>query len=110
MEKRFKIKASDIKVLAEGYGYGLATNRITVDGMKVGYMYREGPDNDTDSGWRFFSGDESDDYVNDPANVGLYEINTIANYDPGIIPFLDAEIGSQYERNPYSDSFLLVED
>ena len=30
-----------------------ATNRITVDGKKVGYMYREEPDTSfPDSGWR----------------------------------------------------------
>ena len=35
-------------------------------------MYREEPDNDFDSGWRFLSGLESDAYVNDLANVGLH--------------------------------------
>lgn len=39
-----------------------ATDRILVDGCKVGYMYREEPDSDSsmpDSGWRFNAGDES---------------------------------------------------
>jgi hypothetical protein len=36
-------------------------------------------------------------------------VNTIANYDPGIIPCLDAPIGCAFERDPISDDFSLVE-
>ena len=62
-------------------------------------MYREEPDTDFDSGWRFLSGLESDAYVNDLANVGLHDVNTIANYDPDVIPLLDAPPGSAFERD-----------
>lgn len=61
-------------------------------------MYREATGRELDSGWRFLSGDESDEYMNNPANHGVYDVNTIANYDPEIIPFLDAPIGSAFER------------
>lgn len=81
-----------------GQGACLATDRITVDGMPVGYMYREEPDSETDSGWRFFAGDETDEYVNDPANLALYDINTIANYDPETVPYLTAPAGSAFAR------------
>lgn len=45
-EKNWNVKAEDMKELfrwdeAEGC---LATDRIMVDGCKVGYMYREEPD------------------------------------------------------------------
>jgi len=62
-------------------------------------MYREEPDTDFDSGWRFLSGLETDAYVNDLANVGLYDVNTIANYDPDVIPLLDATAGAAFERD-----------
>ena len=39
MEKKFKLKTSDIKKLAMGYGGCIATDMITVEGNKVGYMY-----------------------------------------------------------------------
>ena len=39
----------------------LVSDRITKDGCKVGYMYREEPDDSApDSGWRFMAGDEDD--------------------------------------------------
>jgi len=45
-----------------------ASDRIMVEGHPIGYMYREMPDDDTefsrsDSGWRFFAGDENDEEV-----------------------------------------------
>lgn len=82
----------------------IATDRITVDGQGVGYMYREVPDKDTefgevDSGWRFFAGDEDDDYANNPDNLGLYKLNTICNYDSAIVPLLTSPYNSAYFKN-----------
>ena len=78
-----------------------ATNRITVDGKKVGYMYREEPDSDSelpDSGWRFFAGDETEEYTDNPDNINIFSLNTICNYDSDIIPYLDAPYGSAFIR------------
>jgi hypothetical protein len=78
----------------------LATDHITVLGKKVGYCYREKPTgNDfSDSGWRFFSGEETNEYVNDLDNSDVYDLNTICNYDPDIIPLLNAPYGTAYVR------------
>jgi hypothetical protein len=96
--KEFKLSADEIAPMAPGYGACFATDHITVDGKKVGYMYRDEPDRPEDSGWRFFSGEETQAYVDDPDNTMIYDVNTIANYDPAIIPFLDAPPGSAYGR------------
>jgi hypothetical protein len=74
----------------------------------VRFMYRELPDDDVDSGWRFFSGEEPQEYVDDPANLGIYNVNTIANYDPAIIPHLDAPVFSAFERFPDTNEFVAV--
>lgn len=104
-EKAFKIPRDQIKQLIPNIGGCFATDRITVEGMKVGYMYREEPDRDIDSGWRFFSGDESQEYVNDPDNTSIYSVNTICNYDPAVIPFLDSPPGSSFGRVEGTDEF-----
>ena len=101
VEKDWHIKAADMKELfhwdeAEGC---IATDRILVDGCRVGYMYREEPDGDWDSGWRFTAGDESDEYMDDPNNSGIYALNTVANNDPEIIPFLTSPYGSAFFRD-----------
>jgi len=107
-EKQFKIAGSDMKPLAEGRGGCFATDMITVEGRKVGYMYREKPDFAEDSGWRFFSGTESQEYLDDPANTTIYDVNTIANYDPAIIALLDSTIGSAFERRGLFKRFVAV--
>jgi len=96
--KKFRLSAEQIMPLATGLGGCIASDRIVVDGCKVGYMYRETPDNRMDSGWRFLAGDEDDGYTNEPANHGIYDVNTIANYDPEIIPYLDSGAGCAFER------------
>lgn len=55
------------------------------------------------------AGTESDAYMNDPQNHEIYDVNTIANYDPDIIPLLGAPIGSAFER-PEGDTFIEVDD
>lgn len=97
--KRFRLEASNLRPLAEGRGSAIASDRITVDGQPVGFMYRESPDNPRDSGWRFFSGTESQEYMSESGNFAMYDVNTIANYDPGIVAYLDAPVGSAFGRN-----------
>lgn len=97
--KMFALKRRDIASVAPDRGGCLATDRIVVDGRRVEYMYREVPDRMEDSGWRFFAGDEDDAYMADAERHGVYDVNTIANYDPDIIPHLDADAGSQFERD-----------
>lgn len=99
---------STFKPIAFGFGSCLASDRITVEGKLVGFMYREPPDNDLDSGWRFFAGDESEEYTADPRNFGLFDVNTVANYDPAILPHLDSSTGVAFVRR--GDTFCLDSD
>lgn len=107
-KKKFKLAAEDLAPLAEGFGACIATDKILVEGLRVAFMYRESPDNEVDSGWRFLSGQESDAYMEDPRNHGAYDVNTLANYDPDIIPFLEAPEGTAFEREQGTGPFLEV--
>jgi hypothetical protein len=98
LSKRFRLPASAIRPLAEGRGACVASDHITVDGKGVGFMYREAPRDTIDSGWHFFSGEETQEYADDADNFALYDVNTIVNYDPTIIDYLDAPIGSAFGR------------
>lgn len=102
-QKAFAIPIEDLKTLYDGDGPQgcIATDRIVVDGCKVGWCYRREPapgDKTWDSGWRFTAGDEGEAYMDDPAHSGVYALNTICNYDPEIIPLLDSEPGTAWSR------------
>lgn len=78
-----------------------ATDRITVDKCRVGFMYREEPDpSHPDSGWRFLAGDEDEDYMSDTSKMDIFNLNTICNYDPTVIEYLDSPVGTAYYRGP----------
>jgi len=110
MTKQYLLSKDQIKPLVEGPGSCIASDMITVGGYPVRFMYREAPDSDVDSGWRFMSGHEDDDYVQEASNLAMYDVNTIANYDPSIIPFLDSPEGTAFEKASDSERFLAVSD
>ncbi len=106
--KKFKLRADEIQQIVRPMGGCFATDHIAVEGMHVGFMYREAPDNEIESGWRFLSGTETQDYMDDSNNTSIYEVNTIANYDPAIIPYLDCPEGTELEREPGTHRFRIV--
>lgn len=102
--KKFKLRKEDIKSLIGGEANRgcFATDKITVEGKKVGYMHRLEPDKESgfpDSGWRFFAGDEDENYLIDGEHIEIFDLNTICNYDPEIIPFLNAPYNTAYYRD-----------
>lgn len=99
MKNEFKIKSADIKKIVDIKGSCIASNKITIDGKKINYMYREEAVNDIDSGWRFFAGDEDEEYTSNPNNFNIFEINTICNYDETIIPYLEYPINSAFIKD-----------
>ncbi|MDE6476113.1 MAG: DUF2185 domain-containing protein [Erysipelotrichaceae bacterium] len=95
-----KIDVEDLIDWNEPNGEGcIVSDKITKEGYKVGYMVREKPmDTYPDSGWRFMAGNEDEEYMNNPENHHIFDINTVCNYDRDIISYLYADIGSEYIR------------
>lgn len=94
--------------LAPNRGACFASDQITVDGSPVGWMYRDDDPDARFSGWNFFSGFEPEGYTKDAENFQIWDVNSIANYDPAIVPYLDAPVGSEWERIPGSENFRRV--
>ncbi|WP_251319661.1 immunity protein Imm33 domain-containing protein [Flintibacter muris] len=117
-KKPYKLWAPEFKLYLPGWEGPvgcLATDHIMVLGKKVGWCYRGQPSEGyPDSGWRFFSGEEDETYTNDPQNTEVYDLNTICNYDPDILPLLSAPIGTAYARGEdgkfYAEQFTPSED
>ncbi len=76
----------------------LATRKV-LEGGQVGYMYREEPADDfPDCGWRFFVGDEPEEYITQPDNVVICSFNEIANLDPTVLAYFYAGYGREFEK------------
>jgi hypothetical protein len=81
------------------------TNRVLHDGQKIGYLYREQPDNEKDSGWRIMAGDESDAYMDDSKNISFVSLGAVLARDDSMIHLLDAPAGSAFRRNHETGGF-----
>ena len=94
----------------KNFGYVIATKMIVDQKRKVRFMYRQKPDNEQDSGWRFFCGDEDDEYVNCPQNIAIYDVESILAIDKSITPYLNSAIGTAFERENENTSFLMLKN
>ena len=95
--KKYLIPQEKLKPLATGYGYCIAPDTILISGLPVQSMYRVMPSRRQDSGWRFFAGNETAEYLANPRNSGIYDVNVLANYAPEVISKLDSPPYSAYE-------------
>ena len=90
---------------------GLPVSKMVVDhNNKPGFMYREKRTRPEDSGWRIFTGLETEEYTDDPDNTGIYSPSTILEIDPSIKEILFKGIGSVYERTEDGANWLKVTD
>jgi hypothetical protein len=103
-EYRFSVPAEHMIDLVATRQGAIVSDRVSVEGRVVGYMYRGQPHNPLDSGWRFLAGDEDETFMADSTRHDVFAVNTIANHDVAIIPYLDAAIGSAFFRE--GESFV----
>ena len=99
------LKMSEPNLVDKYYDRCFVTNKVLYENAPVNYIYREEPmEKDekrdyVDTGWRIFSGDESDEYMDNPENISLVSLGVVLAQDDSFIHLLDAEIGMSYERN-----------
>ena len=83
----------------------VVSKRITEDGYRVGYMKREEPRDEEDSGWSFWAGNEDEEYSNAIENLGLYPVWHIADVDPTLMRYIDKPAGAALIRKS-DDEFI----
>ncbi len=97
--KKFKIPREQLRVLLPNRGLCMAPDTILVEGLPVGLIYRVMPSTMHDSGWRLFTGTESEEYLANFRCNGIYDLNTVVNYCPEVIPLLDAPPYTAFRKN-----------
>ena len=74
------------------------------------FLYREKPDKEDDSGWRMFTGSESDEYANDPKNIATINIGFLLDQDPSLLEPLKGSYGLAFERKDKKQPWKKVKD
>lgn len=114
--KTLCIRPEDIKPLLPDWNGPrgcFASDRVMVDGCKIGELYRLEPDRGDegwDSGWNFLAGDEDEEYCDDSQNFSIYDLNTLCNHDPDIIPLLGMPYGTWLERGEDGQFYKAKDD
>ena len=88
--------------------YTLESDRYYTSIAKSASDHREGDNiahniikelnDDEDSGWQFFAGDEDDEYINNVEHVELCKVYSIAGIDPAVINHIDSPAGTRLIR------------
>ncbi len=76
----------------------------------IRFAYREKPDREQDSGWRFFTGHEDDEYTNNPNNTVLKEVGWLLDIEPTLDEFIREPAGAVYERRTKEQEWYKVTD
>ncbi|MGJ8734255.1 MAG: DUF2185 domain-containing protein [Cellulophaga sp.] len=85
-------------------GAVMCSKMIADENYKPMFIFREKPLNNNDSGWRLFSGLESDEYSENANNFGIYNPKTILEIDNSISSLLLYKgVGTVWERKPNTD-------
>ncbi len=90
-------------------GYIIASHQVMVGGKQIGYLYREAPDNEQDSGWRVFSGEETQEYSDDPSNFSMYNASTLIEHDPMLRDLFGHTYPIVFERDLDSREFVEID-
>lgn len=108
--KQFKIPREELKKMVPNRGLCIAPDTVLVEGLPVALIYRVMPSSMHDSGWRFFTGTESDWYLSNYRCNGIYELNTVVNYCPETIPLLDSPPYSAFRKGSDGEWINISDD
>jgi len=83
-----------MKKYVENAGSCIVTKSILNGETKFRWLFREEPLNNIDTGWMAFGDSDNDDYVNDPKNLTVVDLNTLINIEPTILNVYEMPIGT----------------
>jgi len=95
----------------DSFGQNALVSALCFDeGEEVRFLYRENGDNPQDSGWRMFTGLETEEYNDDPKNIRIVEVGYMLDKDPSLLLPLKQKAGAVFERQNRSAEWQQVTD
>jgi hypothetical protein len=80
------------------------------DRLPICFAFRLPPNNEADSGWVFWSGKESQEFIDDNSNTVVCPLFSFIDMDSTILDVLRNPIFSAWERDHVSDAWKEVKD
>lgn len=91
------------------YG-GFILSKNVLNGILVGYTFREEKNQKKLNGWTIYSINDNDEYVSNPDNFEIVSIDTIKKYCPKLLDIFDAPYGTDlcwlYKKKIFKNEFI----
>lgn len=97
------------QALSAALSYAVISRQVSEDGEPIGFLYREAATFPHDSGWRFFSGAEDDEYANNPDHFTVLPLNEVLDNNPEIAHLMNEQEGA-WEWDDVAEQFVVVVD
>lgn len=97
------------QALSQALQYAIVSQEVSKNGETIGFLYREAAVFEQDSGWRFFSGWESDEYVADVAHFDTLPLSEVVAMQPEIKTLLNEQYGA-WEWSDDVQDFVPAQD
>jgi hypothetical protein len=104
------IRKSDPRWFEGAEERAIVSTMVFQEGETIRWMYREPPDGSEDSGWRLFTGHETQEYLDDSKNARLCVIAWLLDFDPTLMPAMRGGVGSAFERDSVDAPWREVKD
>ena len=83
-----------MKKYVENAGSCIVTKSLLNGESNFRWLFREEPLDNIDTGWMAFGDSDNDDYINDPKNLTVVDLNTLINIEPTILNVYEMPVGT----------------
>ncbi len=74
----------------------------------IGYCYRDRPETNIDSGWRFLYGDEDEEYLDNPVNSEAVYPDDMLSINPFLEVILSAPVNTEFEWDAEQERYIEI--
>ena len=87
----------------------IASNNLLSEKGELKWCFRESPVNSMDSGWRFLSDIDTDEYLADANNSSVCALNTVIQTEPAILSIINLPVGTDVELTVINGEKVFVD-
>ncbi|OZS77775.1 hypothetical protein CF394_09580 [Tetzosporium hominis] len=80
---------------SSGLGGCVISNNILTGKGDLRWCIKEEPVNDVDTGWRFLSDNDTEEFLSDSSNMSVCDWNTIFEIEPAVMKIYDMPIHTE---------------
>lgn len=87
----------------------IASNNLLSEKGELKWCFRESPINSMDSGWRFLSDIDTDEYLADANNSSVCDLNSVIQIEPAILSIINLPVGTDAELTVINGERMFVD-